>query len=200
MCLPAFTIVCFEAILFYFFNVPRIFCGFFFYCVLPQLTCPIIWTLTLTNVSASRSPLFTPVPMLLASELEHISNIPHTRWHVSSWFALVSIELSDSISSPALFLACKCAFVLVWKGKRMLTSCRAVCRCQLCTLMWHLKSIQCKNKGCSQIHIRAHISTDVEFIVVILPTSTLRPLFLNPSIEPLHSFTPALQVTLPLLR
>lgn len=36
-----------------------------------------------------------------------------------------------------------------------------------------------KHKGCRLVRIGAHISTDVEFIAVILPTSTLRPLFLK---------------------
>lgn len=36
-----------------------------------------------------------------------------------------------------------------------------------------------KHKGCGPVRVGAHISTDVEFIAVILPTSTLRPLFLK---------------------
>ena len=102
-------------VFFFFFYDPQILC---FHHVPPQLTCLIVGTGTLAVLSALCFFffLFAPSPHYSCHSWSTFSNIPHTCWHISSWFAPVSIELSDSISSPALPSACKCAFVLVQKG------------------------------------------------------------------------------------
>lgn len=67
------------------------------------------------------------------------------------------------------------------EGQRMLTSYRAVWRRAPAVHfdVTFKNPFDAKRKGCGPVRVGAHISTDVEFIAVILPTSTLGPLFLK---------------------